>query len=325
MAYSTAAGGNNTFIPTFDVEGGIISQFSRNPRDFSLNAYSQLRKVPLSVGRYLRIDPDQNTRILYGDDRENLWAEGQPRPTGVNNLSQFEFQPYTTKRYDYAFTLGQRTVIQTAWMIEQMEQSKVLQQAMTARTMKALGALNSATWGTNSGPVDGVAGGTPGTGVTLPSGQNWTNGTATSPNLKTSLLRAASVITKNVGAGINLKDLVLIVNPDTAIGMSTSPEIQQSFIQSQFALDQLTGADNVAGGGWGLPPRLYNGIRVVIEDAVRTSTAIGAATKTQGYIIPTGEAYLVCRPGGDAKSTVNFGDENSPVVSTLIGFFMEEM
>lgn len=312
----------NTYQPNF-IDGAatdaLIVSMSRSAASFRLNQYGQMRVTGKKSGLYLRINPENSTRILYGDGRDHVWPDGSDSPTGLDNQIRFEAEAYKTIRYAFSDTLGQQAIEQAAFMVEALQQAQLVTQAMTMRTNQAATALSGATWGSNTGIVDGVAGGTPGTGVTLTSGQNWSNGTESAPNVKTTLFNAASIIKKGTGGVVDRRDLVLVMNPDTAISISTSSEIQKAFIQSPIALAQARG-DAPVDAEWGLPTQLY-GIPLVIEDAVITSTAVGAATLTQNYIMPKGTAYLLARRGGP----VEFGDETTKVVSTLMGFFYEEL
>jgi len=310
MSYATP-GAYNTYIPNLvdsEATDALVVGFSRNPKSFRLNQYGQIRQVKRKAGEYLRISPDLAHRLLYADGRDRVWADGDDSPTGVDNRLRFEGEPYRTIRYADAVTLGAQAVEQAQFMVEALQQGQLVQKMMTFRTNMAGTALSSASWGGNTADVDGG----------LSGGQNWSNGSGTSPNFKNSILKAASIIKKATAGTVMRENLVLVMNPDTAIGASISPEFHNAMFQSIYALPQIRG-DAEIDYDWGIPPRV-GGVPVIIEDATYNSAADGA-TASNGYIIPTGTAYLLARPGG----TVEFGTEETPVISTLMGFFLEEL
>lgn len=302
-----------------DATDQLVVGFSRNPNKFKLARYGAIRPVKKSAGKYLRWRSQQGSRLVYPDLRDRVWADGADRPTGANNLERFEFEPFMTTRYDFPYTMGRKAIEQADFMVQTLQDATIVQQALTGRTSLGTTALSGASWGNNTGAVDNSI---------LASGQNWSNGTTTAPNVKKSLLYGTKKIALATQGGVNVDDLALVMGPDTAIAMSSSPEVHNAFVQSQFALNQAMGDKNL-NADWGLPPKLY-GIHVVVEDAVATTSQEDAASLAQSFILPSGVAYLVTRPkAGTAEGLLagngDEADENLPIISTLVGFFYEEM
>lgn len=310
------SGAFNTYALSLEASGGLTAAFSRNPKSFRLNLYHELRPVTKKAGYYLRFSPDQAARVLFSDGRDSLWLDRADRPN-INNGFSFEFETYKTQRHNFGDTLGRLAVEQAEFMLQELEQSGLGQKCMTNRTLWALNALSAQSWGSNTSDVDGGL---------LTGGQNWGNGTLTTNNFWISLMAGVSQIVKATGGVVQPEDLVLLVGPDTAIALRSSPEFNQTFIQSPLALDFVRGEANV-NAEWGIPGVL-NKIRIVIENAVENTAAAGA-TASMNFCLAKGTAYLLCRPkdrlvvaGPDGMP---YQDEDAPPVkSTLIGFAKED-
>jgi hypothetical protein len=331
MAY-TAPGNFNTFPPQYVLDeagAALATEFSRDPNGFEVNEYSELRPVEKRAGYYPRISPDAATRLKNLDGRHARWKDGDDRPNFQNNIS-FENENFRCERYNIGATLGDMTIDQADFLVEAINQRSVAQDMMTLRTSLAWSRLNAAAWGNNTGSVDGTFG-TPGAGITLAAAQNWTNGSRIAPNIKSTLLKACSIINLATGGALRLTDFCLVANPNTAIGMATSAEIYDTPAQSQFAMDLIkgTGDFQVGNDQWGLPPTLQ-GIRICIDKTVYNSVGFGAASNpNMGYVIPDGTAFLLYRPKG--KNVIErpdgrpYSDEDKiPVLSTLVCFAKED-
>src|SRR6185312_9449221 len=147
MAYSEPSG-YNTFIPSADATGYMISGFSRNVESFRVNRWSEKRPVNKGKGFWLRWKSQQAARVRYGDMREHVWPDGADRPTGQDNLELFEFEPYVTKRVAPGFTMGSKTLDQTDWPLKEAQTQLIGSQLMLDRTLFGLNALSTAAWGT---------------------------------------------------------------------------------------------------------------------------------------------------------------------------------
>lgn len=343
MAYSEP-GQYNTFTASADATAYMLTGFGRNIQDFAINRYMEIRPVTKSKGYYLRWKSEQAARVRYSDLRDMVWPDGAERPHGQDNNELFEFEGYTTQRYADSFTLGKKTLEQADWPLHEAQASVIAQQMMTGRTKFASNFLTGATWGANQANVDGAGGALNGNAAILGSGHNWTNGTSTTPYLKISIQFGFNVINLMTLGSINISDLVLVMNPNTAFSVSQSPEVNDIMARSVYALPNLTG--EIFNDAYGLPERLY-GVKVIVDKTVLISTrktVAAAPLSSYGYVIPDGAAYLLTRPPSKSKEgkELAFVKENTrpdadldgnekdksnyfPVMSTLVGFFYEEM
>jgi len=315
MATSVASA-FNTYVPSFDASGKLAIAYSRNVRDFPLNQYITLTPVKYSTGYYLRITPDNAARILNTDLAEFFWPDSHDAPTGEWNTEEFEFQQFASKRYNFPFRLGYKSVEQADWQILAYHAAMVAQQAMTGRTLRVLAELTN----TASYPASHVFA----TATALGSG-SWSAGTPTDPNIKEGLNKIARTIQLDTVGVIQPKDLVLIVNPVAADLMARSQEVHTYVKENPLAgivLQKGSVDGNSMGPGnwvrWGLPEYLY-GYKLVVEDTVRVSSKKGASSLTTGYALADNDAIVVARPG----QLVN--QAGGPSWSTVHVFSYEEM
>jgi len=290
MAGPSFPSGTNTYVPSTSATQSLIVGFSRNPRTFKVAQYCQYVPASKMQGLYWQWTSRQGARILTANDAEHIWMDGDAAPIGPNET--FQTKGFMCIRRAYSFLLGGLAVEQADFPLLAAEASVAAQQAMTARTMLVHTALNGVAWGTNTAAVDN--------GI-LPSGQDWSTGSVgyssnSGPNIKQSLMYGSAVVHKQTIGVVQPYQLTLVINPNTAMMMARSTEIQDYLKQSEYARSQLRGDSPSMNGQWGLPDVLY-GHPVAVEDAVRVSSNFGAATDTLDYILPDGVAYLVARQG----------------------------
>jgi hypothetical protein len=309
---ASVAYGPNTFVPSTDATKNMMVGYSRNVDTFALNNYMQIIPVDKTVGLYWKWASRMGARVLSTDDHENYWADGAEAPHGADNLEQHDTDGYRTKRYMYSFSLGDLSLKQADWPVLEANSQASAQRMMTARTLIAKTALDAASW-SSTGNLMGVNGGL------LADGQGWDNGTETSPNIRKTLMRAAQHINKRTIGAVRPSQLVLVVGPDLAQKMAASQEIHKYLAYGPEAKGRLTGTDKAIANvdRWGLPDQIA-GIKIVIEDAVRVSTAKGATTDSLDYIWTASSAYLLARPNS------LIGVAGGKNFSTLQGFFYEE-
>lgn len=282
----------DVYVPDHAASGALVVGYSRNKEDFKTNQYIEIIPVNKMLGLFASWTSRNAARIISPTDAEHVWADGDPRPVGLNNLESFQFLNYRTIRRAYSFTLGELTVEQMSFDLLVANSRDMAQQAMTARAMLVQNALAAASWGSNTASVNN--------GILL-NGQDWTTGSvgfggSQGANIKRSLQYGIRTIHKQTLGQVREDKLVLVVNPTTAQAMAYSTEIQDYLKQSQFALAQVRGDSPNQNGVWGLPTHLY-GVKVVVEDAVRVSSRKGAATDSLGYVMADGVAYLLAAPG----------------------------
>lgn len=305
MAGHPASG--NTYIPSHEASGSMVIEFSRNPKDFSLNEYVRLVPVTKDQGYYLQITAEQAARMTDSSGRDRDWHDGHEAPTGDGEVESHNFQPYLTARKAYPFMLGQKAVNQASWDILASHARIAAQEAMTYRTQLANTVLTtSGNWGDNTDTASSLA------------GDYLDLSTSTTMIIKKAFLRAAKAILLATLGVAKQRDLVAVMNPTTAERLSESQELVDFLKQSPAAMAQVRGDVPSQNGMWGLPDTMYN-TKIVIEDAVKVTTKKGASTQTKSFIHPDGTILFTSRPGGLV------GSEGVPSFATLTLFVYEEM
>lgn len=312
-------GGYNTFVPSFDASGKLVVAFSRNPKDFPLNRWITLTPVKRSQGYFLQVTAEEAARIINSDLADFVWADGNDAPTGLWGDESFNFVPFNTTRYNYAFRIGYKAEQQADWKILAMYAAFKAQQAMTARAVACINtALNSANYDASHVST-----------ATALGGGFWSAGTGTgsggtgNPYIKKSLLTAAQKIQIDTNGAVKRSDLVLAIDPTLAAAMSESGEIMDFIKQSPVAMAQVRGDVESQNGLWGLPDTLY-GIKLVVEDTVRvTSRKLATRAAKYAFVDSSGvagnTALLCARPGQLVSEAAG------PSFGTIHIFSYEEM
>lgn len=302
-------GQNNTYIKDHASSGRMIIEFSRNPKEFPLPNYIQVRPVKKQSGYYLKIDQRQAGRLVGGELNDYVWPDGHPRPKTRQNGQEFNFHDFFCTRRNFGQPIGDLAREQADWSVEDTQEGMQAQQAMTARTLLVHTALDlSANWDAthyvNVTSIPGVSG-------------TWDAALSTNLYIKKSLNYGAKRILKSTLGKVRRKDLILVMNPDMATAISETQEIVDHIKQSPEAYSQLE-QNSGRWSEWGLPDRLY-GFPVVVEDTVMVTSPKGAATQTEEFVMGGAKAYLLSRPGG----LVSKG--GGPSFSTVTLFAKEEM
>ena len=305
---ATFPASHNGFVPNHEASGKLVVDFSRNVKDFALNKYAQIVTSKDPIGLYLEMTVEEAGRILNTNLSDLVWPDGNDAPAGTDGTESFQFRQYRLERYAPSFRLGELSIEHTRWDIVAQHAKIHAQQAMTARTQLAITAL------TTSGSYDS----THRSAVASISGNTgtWAQSTTARQDIKRSFNTAYNVIKKDTLAAIKAKDMMLVIGPDTAMGMSLSQEIIDYIKGSPDALAQVRGELPGRNLEFGLPDRLY-GVEIVIEDAVKVTNKKGA-TKATSYVLGSGTAVMCSRPGGLE------GVANAPSFSTLTLFVHEK-
>lgn len=281
MAQSMPSG-TNTFIPQM-VQDNLIVCFSRKPEDFAVNRYCQIVPTPKNQAYYLYVDGSAAARLTKADLRNVIWPDGQPRPSGDNNVAEFDFKPIATKRHSYEFTIGQMAIEQADWPIVETNTGFQGQRAMTARTMSVHAALAAADWGSNTATATSAGGG------------KVTAGTAASPVFKKIVNAVAQQIRKATFGAVQARDICAVMSPYIAEKMSETEEIHTYLKESPFALAQIRGDAPSQNANYGLPDKLY-GINIIVDDAYKVTSKRGA-TLASASVFSEDAIYFVSRPG----------------------------
>jgi len=301
---------NTGYVPNHEATGKLVVDYSRNVNSFSLNRYAQIVPVTKSVGYYLKMTVEEAGRILNSDLADFVWADGAPAPVGHDGTEKFEFLDYRTERVLFEATLGWKTHKQASWdMIAQHLRIKS-QQAMTARTQKAVTQL--LTTGnydaTHRSAVSSISGNT----------GTWSASTTARQDIKRSIHHAQELIMRDTLAAVDPSDFRLVINPDDAKSLSVSQEIVDYIKGSPEALAQVRGELPGKNVIFGLPDRLY-GVELEVERTYKVTTRKGASSTTKAPVLTQGNAILLSRPGQLE------GVADSPSFSTLSLFMYEEM
>ena len=275
-------GGSNTYIPSYEASGKLMVDYARNPNKFSVLQWTGIVKTEKEVGRYLKMNKAEATRIASGD-QEFGWADGSERPT--NTYKDFEYKPFEAKRYNIGFVLGDLGVQQAEWDVLANYSRTSATRAMTLRSFNAAAAL--------SGSSD-----IPTATATAAGGGKWdASDNSTKFYIAKGIQASIQAIHKATGGAVGADDLCMVISPTVAKAISTSPEIRKTVEQSPFAMNTLTkqaGEMTFTGRKWGVPDYL-EGVKVIVEDAVKHTNKRGA-TDASSYIFGD-NVYLVARPG----------------------------
>ncbi len=300
---------HDTFTRSFDASNKLKVEFSRNANDFAVNRYCQIVPVKKVAGYYLRMTVEEAGRILNTDLRDFVWYDGQPASEGNEGKESFEFFAYECTRYQMPVTLGDLTIDQADWDILAQHARIKAQQAMTARTQRAITAFTT-TSNYASSHVLNVTTITGNTG-------NWAQSTTATANIKRSLATAAELILDDTLAGVDINDLMLVINSSLAKDMALAQEIIDHIKGSPEAHAQIRGELPGRNVIYGLPDKLY-GFPVVVEKTRKVTTHKGATT-ARSQVLTASTPFMCARPGGLV------GVDNAPNFSTVVIFMLEEM
>jgi hypothetical protein len=313
----------DSYVASPQASGGLIVGFSRNPKTFALNKYTELFPSKQMLGLYYEYTSQQAARIVSQTAADDEWPDGDACPPGLNNIESYAVKSYRTKRRVYPFTLGELTTEQMDFDMLMTNSNDMAQRCMTVRTLLVQTALYAAYNGaTNSANVNGSFGAP----AILPAGQGWDTGSvgyggSAGPNIKTSFQYGLIAIHLATIGVVREDQICCVVNPRTANAMARSTEIQDYLKQSPFALAQIRGDAPNQNGKWGLPTTLYT-VDMVIEDAVYISSNKEAATLVSNYVMADvpNIAYFVAKP---AKLVGLAGSRSFSTVQ--IFFYKDEM
>lgn len=305
-------GQSNTYVKNFEASNRLITQFSRNVKDFPINQYVQYQNITQDTGYYLRLSVEQAGRLKDGKLDKHIWPDGADRPEHNDSTTAFNWIDFRSQRYAFPCTLGWKSKKQASWDIEDSELASQAQLAMTARTRRVHTVLsNTGLWdSTHIADVTAITGNT----------GRWDQSTSGRSDIKRSLNYAQNLIRLHTLAVVKKKkDMQLVMNPTTARKISESQEIINAVIQSRFAMDHMKN-DESQFDEYGLPSRLY-GFKVVVEDTVMVTSARNASTTVYDDVCEDGVVYLLSRPGGLVSRSAN----NGVNYSTVMLFNYEDM
>lgn len=299
----------NTFIRDHDASNKMVIDFARNINKFAVNKYCQIVPVKKVAGYYQKMTIEEAGRILYTDLRNFVWYDGSEAPLGFDGTESFNFLPFQCIRYCYPFTLGDLTIDNASWNILAQHSSIKARQAMTARTQLAISALtNTANYPTSHVLDIPDISGNSGT---------WAQSTTARQDIKRSFETMAEAILDDTLAGIELDELMVVINSAMAAALTQTQEVVDYIKGSPEALAQVRGELSGTNTMYGLPDKLY-GFPIVVEKT-RKVTSRKLATRAVSQVLPTATPLMCARPGGLV------GVADSPTFSTCVIFAFEEM
>ncbi len=310
----------NGYLP--EATGQVIA-FAQKPDSFSLNEYCQFYETPTSIAAYQQLSRDAFVRVASVN--EDVWEDGDTRPTGQDRQVKQVFIPFKTQRRERGTTLGYKAIEQTVgWKPKVTHQDVCLMQTMTAMTQRVVTLLTTAAnWSGQTATATALNGGA-GVWVNNPGGSDPTSPTYYAI-LKT-LQRAHAFIHLLTNGAVKQKDLCFIVSPILAMDMAVTPEINEYCRSSPAAREILENGLDAQFNMWGLP-RLYRGFKLVVEDAPIvtaidtaneaevTVTDVTSTTASRRYIFPSDQCVVVSRVGaleGNVTGGPNFSTVQIP-------------
>lgn len=310
----TYPGPSNMFLPSFSESGRLQVEFSRNPKSFPINTYCGMKTTKKDNGNYLRITAEQAARIL--SQQAWLWNDGAPAPDGNWNTEKFEWPSFQCERRLFPWALGTRGYDMADFDVGGVHNRLCAQQAMTARTMRALDVLlTSGNWSSSNTGTATAAGG----GI-------WTGSTAANAYINKAFDAVKLAVHKATLGVVKGNNLVCVISPTLAHIMRETEEIKDFIKQSPIAAAAIMGTEFFA--KWSLPEQLY-GVRLTVEDTVKVTSKKGA-TLAATYAMDSTKAVFVYAPdspaakGGDT-TVEEYSAGGAPTFSTMTLFVKEDM
>lgn len=261
MAIPGQGGGNDTYVPTFELSGNLLVSFSRNVKKYNVNRYSKLVPVQKKRGAYIYIPPQDMVRLAAVNTTTPAksgykWAPGQPRPRGTHNTLGFLTYTFTTERYAFTMDLDNLGIEQANWPILKAHTEGLAQIAMTHRAWLVCQTLFDSTQYPSANVVaNGTASG---------GGGPLYGGTTSDPRIKKAVDQACLTITAATAGRVRQGEISVLLNNYTAAKLSQSREIRE-YVMQQENSEEYIALKKVKPNTFGLPPYLY-GCEVIVED-----------------------------------------------------------
>lgn len=309
-------GSHTGFLPSWEASGKLQIEYSRNPKSFALNRYVGLKKVDKTIGAYLNINAEEASRIVSIQDYD--WPGGAPRPDGNWNTEKANWLSFITRRFDFPFALDSRAVQVADYDVIATNARVQAQRAMTHRTLRVQTVLqNASNWGSSTATATAAGGGV------------WAGSAVANQYILKTFDYVKEQVHLNTQGAVNMEYLVCVVSPLLAHEIREAPEIIDFIKQQPEAGAMLKGTEFFR--RWGVPEQLY-GVRMVVEDTVRTTNRKGASV-ARSYVMPATQAQFLYAPDAlDFKQNTNAGADttveayaNQPIFNTITLFMLEDM
>ena len=224
--------------------------FARNPRSFKLPQYVLMVDWPRQIQYYTLIEHLAGLHIPGRNKSHGIWADGNPRPSGLENRVSFKYPSARLDRYWDGFPYGVMSVRNATFDVINTNAAYMAQKAMTRRTLWAKYILDN-TSGAGSATFSSLGGGFIGAG------------TLTAPYFKKALEGVLSKLKLATGGVAQKWHLKVIVPPVAALAFAGSEEFH-TYTAQQSGSD----AERRRGhGDFGIDDE-YHGFSLVVEDTV---------------------------------------------------------
>lgn len=299
-------GANNTFVQHPEASGNLAVGFARDPKTFAYARYAQIIPATKTSGLYMELTTEEAGRA---DLNRSRWAPGSDSPDH-GDTEKFEFKEFACQRYAEQTKLPIEAVQQADFKVDAIQMQVAAQKLVTGRTMEIVTAM-TADANYDSSHILTCGSGGDITGMT----GSMVASTAARGDIKRALETGAELIRKATLGAVKLEDLRFVISPEFARKLGGSNEITEFIKGSPDAKDYIFGKLG-ANSYYNLPAKLY-GIEVVVEDAVKVTSARGA-TKVTADVMPEATPVLIARPG----SLV--GLEGAPSFATVALFVWKD-
>lgn len=290
---SSLPGPSNVYIPNAADSGNLFVDFSRNTNDFALLRYTQVVSVQHTKGVWWQMGLDERARITDNNGARFVWADGEDRPIPEDNSEFFAMKAFNCIRRSYASKIGKMTSEQAAWDERDRRSRTLAQQAMTYRTVNVINMLTTTGNWDASHVLDLSQSGNTIQGQAIVG--NFAASTSARLTIRKVLNGIKSKILQDTRAAVKSKELLLIMNPDTASAISVTQEIVELIKESTVGLKYLKADEDFPKDNFGLPPRLY-GVETLIEETVQVTSVRGLVTQSSNYVLPFGTVIVLHRP-----------------------------
>jgi len=297
-----APGQANTYVPTFSEATGLVQvEFSRNPASFAVNQYAKLVPVSKDTGYYLKIDEEEQARVVSTSDW--VWGDGNDAPEGIQQ--DHEFTAFRTQRHAPTFQLGQKSVQNADFEVVAAHARMAASKCMRIRSYRAATALTTTgNWVTGTTDT-----------ATNVGGGKWSAASDTNNYIQKSFNGVVEAILANTNEAVTAKDITCVMSDQTAHVITESSEYRSYFQGSPFAANFVRGAGEFDEF---LLLSTFFGVGGIIVDPTSRVTNRKGGTKARSRIFDD-DAVFVSRVGGQ------MGAEGVPDFSTLSIFAYEDM
>lgn len=305
-------GYQNVYIPGYMGDGEARSRlmvgFPFNEEAWALPNYVTVIGADKPKAFYARWYNPDFVRRPHAASLDRRWADGAERPMAQPG-ARFVNEEFELYRYSESRTIGDMAVeFSDIGNLVKYAQDEMAGQAMVDRTIQTQAAILTennwqsspdhyyAKWGVlaNDAANIGYAAGYFGVAGTA----TIADGTINDPFIAKLFSHAVRVISMETNGRVTSKDLVAVMNPNTASRLAKTQEIRAYLAQQAGSLDVLQGKTPVFWPDFGLPNPLY-GIKVLVDHTTKVTTKQDHANEdSKSYAVQDGAIEIVSRAGG---------------------------